>query len=183
MWKNGVIAFRTVFDSNDIVTCDNYAEVIIYNKSGNERCRAKISLDKVDIVKEYKWHLSGGYINTIIKSNRKAVGIHRLITGAIKGDIVDHINHDTLDNRNENLRICSYQQNQFNKSIGNRNTSGTIGVSYRKDKGKWRAYIIINNKQISLGNFENIEDAIAARKKAEVEYYGEFRYQEVSDGY
>ena len=59
-----------------------------------------------------------------------------------------------------------------------KNSSGCIGVSWRKEKGKWRAYINIDGKTKSLGNFVNYEDAVNARKQAELEYYGEYINQD-----
>ena len=91
---------------------------------------------------------------------------------------VDHINHNGLDNRKENLRIVTHKQNKFNNPILSTNTSGVTGVSWSKQKNKWRAYITIDNKQKSLGYYFNKEDAIKARKEAEEKYFGEFRNKE-----
>ena len=61
-----------------------------------------------------------------------------------------------------------------NRTLNKNNTSGYRGVSYRKDRGKYRAYIKIKKQDIFLGNFDNIEDAIEARKEAEKKYYGKY---------
>ena len=61
------------------------------------------------------------------------------------------------------------------RKINNNNTSGVRGVSYRKNRGKWRAYIKIKRKNIHLGNFDTKEDAIAARKAAEEKWFGPYR--------
>ncbi len=61
------------------------------------------------------------------------------------------------------------------RKINRNNTSGVKGVSYRKDRGKWRAYIKIKRKNISLGNFNTKKDAIAARKAAEEKWFGPYR--------
>ena len=85
---------------------------------------------------------------------------------------VDHINHDVRDNRKENLRICTNRQNSMNRS----NQDGE-GVSYRKDKKKWKAYINDNYRQIFLGYFHTKDEALEARKEAVKKYYGDFRFQ------
>lgn len=103
--------------------------------------------------------------------------VHRFILDAKPGDIVDHKNHDILDNRRSNIRICSSSENSCNHSRHSRNTSGKTGVSFDKGMNKWRSYINKEGKRISLGYFDDIEDAISARKQAEEKYYGEFSYK------
>ena len=63
------------------------------------------------------------------------------------------------------------------RKINSNNTSGYRGVSYRKDRNKYRAYIKFQGKDIFLGHYDNIDDAIKARKDAEKEYFGEFAPQ------
>ena len=77
--------------------------------------------------------------------------------------VVDHINHNTLDNRRENLRILTNQQNAQNrKGCNSQNkTSGLRGV-IRTKNGKWRAYLKLNWKVVHLGTFETIEEANVA---------------------
>ena len=86
------------------------------------------------------------------------------------GDI-DHINGDRADNRIANLRDVTRSENQRNSKIPSNNTSGRIGVSWHSNTRKWLASIGVGErKQKHLGIFTNIEDAIAARAAAEVEY-------------
>ena len=91
----------------------------------------------------------------------------------------DHINHNPFDNRKENLRPCTQQQNAFNSKKSRRNTSGIIGVNKLDDcpKRPWRARLVFNRKEIPLGYFENFEDAVRARLEGEKKYYGEFAPQ------
>ena len=65
-----------------------------------------------------------------------------------------------------------------NKGLQKRNTSGHKGVSWDKSKNKWYTYITVNYKLINLGRFSILEDAIEARKKAEIKYFGEYRSKE-----
>jgi len=98
---------------------------------------------------------------------------HRLIwrykTGKFPKHQIDHIDHNRNNNVFSNLREVSNQDNAKNSSKNKNNTSGTVGVSKGK-RGKWRAHIKVDYKYISLGEHINIEDAIIARKKAEVKY-------------
>ena len=59
-----------------------------------------------------------------------------------------------------------------NATLNRNNTSGYRGVSYRKDRCKYRAYIKFQGRDIFLGNFDDIDDAIKARQEAEKEYFG-----------
>ena len=103
---------------------------------------------------------------------------HRLaflmMTGEWPRDEVDHINGNRADNRWCNLRSATRPQNGRNTAIGTSNKSGCKGVSFRKDTSKWHARIVVDGKTILLGNFSLIEDAISARKTAEMKYHGIF---------
>lgn len=71
------------------------------------------------------------------------------------------------------LRQLGKPRPHIHKTIQSNNTTGFIGVSYRKDVGKYQANINVNKKQIYLGSYSNIEDAIKHRLYAEAKYYGE----------
>jgi hypothetical protein len=84
----------------------------------------------------------------------------------------DHINRNGLDNRKNNLRVCTHQENTTNRSLMSKNTSGFVGVSWCKATNNWRAQIMVDYKGIHLGCFDSKEDAIKARLNAELKYYG-----------
>lgn len=89
--------------------------------------------------------------------------------------IIDHINRNKLDNRKNNLRICSFWENSVNCS----ETKGKelpLGISKTQDGKKYRARIMVHGKEIYLGRFEKLEDALSARKDAEILYFNGFRY-------
>lgn len=101
--------------------------------------------------------------------------MHRFILGAPSGGVViDHINGDPLDNRRSNLRICSQRDNARNCRRGKNNKSGFKGVSWKADIGKWRARIMVDRKEISLGAFNSAEEAAKAYDAAAVQYFGQF---------
>ena len=124
---------------------------------------------------KYKWYFhSSGYATRVQylgggRKNQKLITIlmHRVINNTPDDMQTDHINRNKLDNRKKNLRTVTTQQNQRNTNLSKNNTSGYIGVYLNKRVNKWMAYIWVNYKQIHLGYFKDIEDAIEVRKQAE----------------
>ena len=168
---------RTKSDPNEIIEYDDYAEIILYNKDCEEVARALIDLEDIDKVKDYKWKLKdSGYA-----CNNNCGYLHRFIMDCPDNMVVDHINHNRLDNRKSNLRICTQQQNSMNAGKRNDNKSGTTGICWDKSRNKWKSYIDINNKRINIGRFNTKEEAIEARKQAELEYFGEYRNDNKDD--
>lgn len=136
-------------------------------------------LEDYDKIKDYCWHEdSGGYVtaSTYKDGKRSAVRIHAIIMGRNDQYHIDHKNHNTLDNRKENLRVATVSQNQMNTGIRINNTSGATGVYKYKSAEKWFARIKINQKTIHLGTFNSFEDALNARIKAEEKYFGDYSY-------
>ena len=160
---------RSIFDKNEIIEYEDYAEIILYDKHGNEVARTMIDLEYVDVVKNYKWCFLGGYAYSY-----QLKQLHRFIMNPSEDMVVDHINHNKLDNRKCNLRVCTHQENGWNKDPISTNTSGTTGVIFDKSRNKWLARIEFNGKQIHLGRFKTKEEAVEARRQAEIEYFGEF---------
>jgi hypothetical protein len=101
--------------------------------------------------------------------------LHRIILDCPDNMMIDHIDHNKLNNMKSNLRICTNQQNNMNASKRKDNTSGVIGVCWYKANEKWMARIKLNSKDIHLGYFDSLEDAAQARKEAEIKYFGEYR--------
>jgi hypothetical protein len=117
-----------------------------------------------------------GYFITSIKGQRYL--IHRIIwmlgSGSDpRGLQVDHINGNRLDNRFCNLRAAERLDNNKNVKAHDDNKSGHLGITEHKP-GIWRARIMKNGKNMHLGLFPSIEQAVEARRKAELEYHGEF---------
>lgn len=97
------------------------------------------------------------------------VRLHRKIMDAAGDKVVDHINGDTLDNRRENLRVCSHAQNTRNQ----RPRNGSFkGVSY--DRGAWRADIMADGKSYRLGRFKTAIAAAVTYDQAAKRLHGEF---------
>jgi hypothetical protein len=134
-------------------------------------------------VNKYKWYLvksktSDTYYartNTRINGKRSYLLLHRYLTDCPKGKEVDHINGNGLDNRKENIRICSRSQNVCNaKKYKTGFTSKYKGVCFRKPSNKYVAQIMIGKIRKGLGYFEKEIDAAIAYNNAAIKYYGEF---------
>lgn len=138
---------------------------------------ALIDDEDYELVSQYKWYASydnktkSFYARTAVRrpdGRRTSLSMHRLITKLEKGNPlqVDHLKHNTLDNRKESLKIGTCQDNSRNKRKQRNNTSGYIGVYWQKRDKKWMAYIKLNNKMVYLGYFNSKHDA--ARRYNEV---------------
>ena len=162
---------------------DDHALIIITSRKYGE-FKIKISLDDVDRCKLHHWWINK-FEDKRYKSSRiyfhvgsSSVGmLHRYIVNAPKGKYVDHIDGDTLNNKRDNLNLCTVIENNRKQRKRSDNKSGHIGV-YLNDHlkvPKWSAYIKVNGKRKHLGYFLDIEDAIKARKEAEEKYFEGFK--------
>lgn len=132
-----------------------------------------------ELISKYRWHTKRvakkRYAAGRLIPGRKdaqIVQMHRLIMGVLKNRriTVDHINGNGLDNRRENLRLCSIHQNSHNAV---RITShGFVGISYQKAHNKWRASICYKGKRIYLGEYDQPEEAAAVYDSHARKYYG-----------
>ena len=103
--------------------------------------------------------------------NGKNIYLHRYIMNCPKGKYVDHINHNTLDNRKQNLRITTNADNLRNGEIRINNKTGVKGVYFDKERNKYVVMIKVNYKGIFLGRFDTLEEAQKIRKEAEIKYW------------
>ena len=118
------------------------------------------------------------YAVRTIKINGKNIPqlMHRLILGLIKGDgkLTDHHNHNGLDNRLENLRICNNSQNHHNQLPQKDCISKYKGVGWFKRDKKWCARICMNRKHYHIGYFDTETKAAKAYDKKALELFGEY---------
>jgi hypothetical protein len=118
---------------------------------------------------------STGYLVTMVEG--KTFKVHRLIFLWHHGympEQVDHINGVRSDSRIENLRAATFGQNQQNKRLQKNNTSGFKGVYWREENKKWYVTIASNKKQIYLGRYGSLLDAVAASISGREKLHGEF---------
>ena len=158
----------------------NTFEVLCDYAIGYTRKNEMFYIDKEDVEKlsSNTWYLdSNGYVVCHTKEDG-IILLHRVVMELDQKDkrVVDHISGDTSDNRKSNLRVVTRSQNNYNREIQYDNTSGTTGVSFLVSKNRWVAQIWVNKEHIKLGYFKDIEDAIKARKDAEMKYFGEYSY-------
>ncbi len=102
------------------------------------------------------------------------VRMHREIMEAKKGQIVDHIDGNSLNNQRSNLRFCTTRENALNSKHRINNTSGYRGVSWNKQIEKWSVDLWYYGKKVHMGYFIDKERAVDAYKKAAKEHYGKF---------
>jgi hypothetical protein len=138
-----------------------------------------IVVDEQDyaFLNQHTWWINNGYARTIIDGQR--IYMHRLITGASNFLVVDHINHNTLDNRRDNLRVCTQKENLYNRKPRYDNPYEK-GVS-KSASGKFRARIKLNGKEKYLGTFDTPEDAGRAYLEAADLIQRDFAYIKETD--
>jgi len=121
---------------------------------------------------EKSWCMVNGYAGTTI--NGKLTYMHHIVYGRpTKGQVIDHINRDKLDNRFNNLRQITQAQNRMN-STARTTKSRYKGVSYDKANKKWFTFIRANGKRIWIGRFEKEAEAAIAYNKQAIKHHREF---------
>ena len=145
----------------------------------------KLTRGKVTIVddedfkylSQWKWHFNDCYA---VRSGRKpmegrcTLSMHRVINQTPEGYETDHINRDKLDNRKQNLRTATGQQNMYNRESYRNSSSIYKGVYWDKTHNKWRVRIKINYKFIHIGRFDCEREAALAYNRKAKEVHGEF---------
>jgi len=142
--------------------------------------------DLFDELNKHKWHLARWRDQLRVQrtawikktKKRKTIRMSRRIMEFPKGMVVDHINHNLLDNRRCNLRVCTIQQNNLNRKIQSNNKCGFKGVCFipgkKNKKNPWLAQIAFNGKHIYLGYSPTPEKAHEAYCVAALKYHGKF---------
>lgn len=131
---------------------------------------------------KWKWYLhSGGYAVRIVfrrigykEYEKKAVLMHREIMNTPQGLMTDHINGNKLDNRKDNLRICTGKENQGNRKKQASLYSKYLGVTWCKQHRLWKAQLGIKSKSLNIGLFKSEHHAALARDLWAKDYFGKF---------
>lgn len=177
MKRHGKILKRTRYTPNKIKEKDKYAEVILYNKDNKEKARTKIDKEDIEKVKKYKWYYDkNGYVVSDSFDENKTKYLHRYLMKPSKEKIIDHINGNKLDNRKSNLRMVFHSENSINRKSASNFFNEDIGVAFDKRRSRWFAYIEKDCKRHYLGSYSLKENAIKARREAEIKYFGEYMY-------
>ena len=138
---------------------------------------AIVDTDDYEFLRRVAWFAIQDYSNPqsfYAKYGWHSIPMHRIIMLAEPGQLVDHINGDTLDNRKANLRIVTSSQNGMNRKIQGNNTSGVPGVTWHKRMQMWQVRIGTGKGRIVVGSFTSKEDAIRVRYEAEEQHHGEY---------
>ncbi len=111
-----------------------------------------------------------------VELKHKTLYVHRMVMGEDdENHKIDHINHNTLDNRKENLRITNIINNsRYRKSKNSNNKSGYRNVCWNKDENCWMVQLMVEGKNTKLGSFNDVEEAGEFAEKMRQKYYGEF---------
>jgi hypothetical protein len=134
---------------------------------------AIVSSEDAELVKQHSWYVTRyGYVVCNNPAAPGGITLHRLVMNAQKGEVVDHINHNRLDNRRTNLRICTQQENnKNNRPRTERKCKGARPVGRR-----WKAEIYLSGKSQALGYYATEEEAGRAYDAAARYYFGQFAY-------
>jgi len=137
-----------------------------------------------DYLSQFIWKITHGYVNIDLQYSEffddtlpeNGTAMSRIILGLLPNDgfEADHINHNLLDNRRNNLRKATHSQNQCNRTLTSKGSSKYKGVSWNKGSKKWQAQIGINKQTKYLGVFDNENHAAHVYNLAAKRYFGEF---------
>lgn len=136
-----------------------------------------IDTSKYDLIKNFCWLKSkNGYVISRDGNTKKLTYLHRLILNNAPNNMdIDHINRNKLDNRLENLRICTHAENMQNCEKNSFElTEAGVRFIERNTLHPWIATICYKGNNMYLGSYETKEEAVLARKRAEKEIKGEF---------
>jgi hypothetical protein len=127
---------------------------------------------------KYRWSVVRSGRNFYARRHRSGRGLymHREVMGLLVGWEVDHINHDGLDNRRRNLRLCTRRENAHNRLPCRNGSSRYKGVSLHKPSGRWRANISSDGKNFFIGSFKSQVGAAKAYDDKARELFGEFAH-------
>ena len=131
-----------------------------------------------DWLSHWKWYAQkhGNSFYTVrnawVGIKKTTIQMHRVILNASEGTEVDHINHDTLDNRRENLRVCTRSQNNMNRGVYSNNELGVKGVSH--NGSGFCAVVYIGGKRVYYKTFRTLEEAQEAYDREAKKHHGDY---------
>lgn len=148
---------------NKYVINGNIVEV----ETSNTKNKFYVDLEDFDKIKDYCWYeTKQGYIAN--KYTSSILLLHRLIMNCPSDKVVDHIDHNTLNNCKKNLRVCSQKENAMNQTIKNDNKLKCYGISEIKRKNNIYYTVQLHGYK---GCYKNFEDALKVRNQTIKEYY------------
>lgn len=173
----GKILTRTCVDKNEIVVEGDIAKVFLYNRKREKIYEVIIDASQKENIEKYMWKYNISKDKKYVYAISNAVGyLHKYLMDVKQNDsrLVDHKNRNTLDNRMENLRICTRQENSMNSIMRKNNKSGHKGIWWCKEFKKWGASYKLGDKNVFLGRFDDKEDAIKKYNEEINKVHGKF---------
>jgi len=170
---------RTMYDPNTFEFKDNDCLIGLFDKDGKKTGTAIIDASDYELIKDRKWHLKKGCSSSYVSSgnsNATYLSLSRFLTNAEEGKEVDHKDQNFLNNRRDNLRVCTKSQNQFNSKKRTDNKSGVKGVYFCKTSKRWKVTIQKNNVRYLLGPFKTFAEAEAAAASARRDLHGDYAH-------
>lgn len=171
--RNGKVLNKTIYESNDILECEDCAIMYLYNKVGEVVGETYIDKEDITKISKYRWGEHGNGYVTAIDELGKRIYLHRYILGVKGSSIVDHIDICTKNNRKSNLRECGMSKNIMNSSKPSDNKSGVKGILWDKERIKWRVEIK-KDKMKQSKRFDLFDDATKQRIIWESELFKEY---------
>jgi hypothetical protein len=167
----GIYPRHVIFKKRHAVTQPQDASYRFIPLTKNQT--AIIDATDFEWLSKFNWCASWNpHLRAFYAQKGKGVSMHRFILGCKAGEIGDHINGNTLDNRRENLRKCTMAESNRNRKLHRRNRSGFKGVSLAN--GKWEAVICIDGTDLRLGRYTSPQKAARAYDEAAKRYHGVF---------
>jgi len=140
---------------------------------------ALVDFEDADLA-DFKWYANKNGRTIYAMRGKRSVYMHRVIMSRVlgrelqKGECVDHVDGNGVNNTRSNLRLATYSQNQHNQRKSVANTSGYKGVHWNKARQKWQVRIQSDGKRISLGYFDTPAEGHRAYCQAAKQFYGDF---------
>lgn len=136
---------------------------------------ALVDNEDFSYLNQFKWIVTNnGY--AVLSKYKKLTYMHRVIMLPLDEKVVDHINHNPLDNQRKNLRICSRKENLRNQNIQKRSSSGYKGVSWNKKRKKWTVFIMVDKINKFKGYYKTKEEAARVYNINAIKYFGKFAH-------
>lgn len=169
-----------IVDIASLVTLKNFyklhkdhVEILVFDR---DNCGYSCLFDysSIDKIKDHKWRAQKNtdkYIAVVATTEKSTIIMSRIIAVPSSDMFVDHVNGNPLDNRVNNLRICTHQQNMLNRAKGR---GAFKGVYFDKSREKWCAQITVNGKTKTIGRYLNEIEAAIAYDSFAKKLHGEF---------
>jgi len=176
--RHGKLLERTIYDPNEIITNGDVSRIQLYDKDGVRIAETIIDTIDVPLIFDKKWYLYKGqrYNYAASKAILPQLYLHKFLMNPDDGMDVDHADHDTLNNRRYNLRVCTRSQNQYNSIIPITNTSGAKCVCWDKTHKLWVVRIKVDTIPKQIGYFKTFAEAEAAATSARRDLHGDYAH-------